>query len=675
MISGNGMLQGSAAAAACGARRSFAAQLTSARRLATAAVLASGMLLGNICVAGSAPPEKWLPDDTYGFVAVRDVKTATALVKNTPRGRLWLDSAMKPFRDKMLENFKRDFLTPLERELHFEFKSFVGLLEGPATLAVLQGDLADRNDTAAGWLFVGETGSNSPEMTKELARLQSIWASSGKRLRHVSVREHEFVAISFDTNGPLGRVRRFLPKALDFQELGRRTILTNGAPARELYIGQYGSLLILSASHKGLEKVVHRMAGAAAPVLGEQAAYESCHKRLFMDAPVYGWINARAGLARYAPPTVRDTAEPPPTLVDVLDKEKLVKVSGLGALRSIGLGLIQSPEGLRLEAFFNVPNAERDGLFRILSGEPKPWDVPGLVPGDVAEFSRWRVDGPGGWATLEKVLADISPRWLSTINFIIDTANQHANLTDPGFDVRRSLVANLGDDFISYSKAPQNGVQPSLLMISSPKPVEFAAALQRILIFMTAEAENPAQRDFLGRKIYSVPLPAVPLPLGETPPQGANRVLHYSATSSYVLLSTDVALLEEQLRSSEATAGSLKDTPGLREAASRVGGSGTRMFSYRDTRLLEKARFEAMQKASGAAKTNALLQLDSLSWAGIVAPEQGLQQWMDFGLLPQFERLSKYFHFTVRSINSSSDGVSILWFYPTPPLLRGENPV
>jgi hypothetical protein len=618
-------------------------------------------------------PEKWLPEDTIGFIALRDVKAAAALLQRTPRGKLWQDPAMKPFRDKTIENWKRDFLQPLERELNIELKDLESLFSGPATLALVRNErLASGDQPGFGWLLVADTGEKAALLSEKLTGLRNGRAGGGKQIRTVTIREHEFLAVNFDTNGPLGKPGRFLPRALEFQELGRRAA-TNRPASNELLIGQSGSFLMLSTSDKSLEKVLLRMGGAAAPVLQNHSGYDICHKRLFASAPVYGWINARAWLAIYAPQMVRETsAPPPPTLVDVLDKAQVVKASGLGALQAAGFALIESPEGLRMETFLNVPEPGREGLLRILAGQPKPCDVPAFVPGDVAEFQRWRVGGAEAWAILEKMMSEISPRWINAINLIIDTANQYANLTDPGFDVRKNLVANLGDDIITYSKAPRAGVpNPSLLMVSSPNPVQLAAAVQRILIFMTAEAESPPKREFLGRTIYSVPLPYVPMPLGETGPATAGRWLHYTATSSYVVLSTDATLVEEHLRSAEATSASLKDLPNLRQAAEMVIGPGTSMFAYKDNLLLEKTRFEEMRsfKTGG---TNLFPQLTTLSWAGLVAPEQGLQQWMDFSLLPPFERVAKYFHYTVRGTSATREGLTISWFDPVPPPLRQQ---
>jgi hypothetical protein len=48
----------------------------------------------------------------------------------------------------------------------------------------------------------------------------------------------------------------------------------------------------------------------------------------------------------------------------------------------------------------------------------------------------------------------------------------------------------------------------------------------------------------------------------------------------------------------------------------------------------------------------------------------GLKDWVDFSLLPAFESIAKYFHFTVYAGSANADGLSYKVFSPTPPQLK-----
>src|SRR5208283_5264493 len=126
---------------------------------------------------------------------------------------------------------------------------------------------------------------------------------------------------------------------------------------------------------------------------------------------------------------------------------------------------------------------------------------------------------------------------------------------DPSFDVRKSLIGNLGDDLISYERpsGPNGGEQnqsSSLYLIGSPEPQQLAGALKSILSILNPQAGPPSEREFLGRKIFSASVPALPLPMAEAASPGVPHNLNWASSSGYVALSTDATTLEEYLRSS-----------------------------------------------------------------------------------------------------------------------------
>ncbi len=51
-------------------------------------------------------------------------------------------------------------------------------------------------------------------------------------------------------------------------------------------------------------------------------------------------------------------------------------------------------------------------------------------------------------------------------------------------------------------------------------------------------------------------------------------------------------------------------------------------------------------------------------------PERSLREWMDFSLLPGFDRVARYFHYTVYSGSTTTDGLTFKLFAPLPPQLK-----
>ena len=266
-----------------------------------------------------------------------------------------------------------------------------------------------------------------------------------------------------------------------------------------------------------------------------------------------------------------------------------------------------------------------------------------------SQFLRWRMDGPKAWATFEKMLNDLSPQALSAVNLILDTANARAKQTDPGFDLKKTLLANLGDDIISYERAPRGNTPaelqspPSLFLLGSPNPEQLAVALKRLFVIFP-QGDAPAEREFLGRKIFSVPVPPLPFLMPGPARPAAPRTLSCAASGGYVAMSTDTALLEEYLRSSESQAKALREKPGLLEAAQKVGGMGTGLFGYENEADTMRAAFEAAKNDPGAS-TNGIGPSLFPGLPGMTGPEENLSDWMDFSLLPPFDKVAQYFSF------------------------------
>jgi hypothetical protein len=61
---------------------------------------------------------------------------------------------------------------------------------------------------------------------------------------------------------------------------------------------------------------------------------------------------------------------------------------------------------------------------------------------------------------------------------------------------------------------------------------------------------------------------------------------------------------------------------------------------------------------------------DSIPFA---SPERTFRDWMDFSLLPPYEQVGKYFHFTVSASSANVDGITFKYFSPTPPQLKKES--
>jgi hypothetical protein len=630
------------------------------RRIAAGFILATATAFCRLHAAVPAP-EKLLPDDTLLVATVPDFAKFREICRGSPQTQVWNDPAMKPFRDHFFAKLNEELLEPLKRDLGIRFEDYISLPQGQLTLAITRNDWAATEGQTPGFLLLLDARDHSDQLKTNLAQLKQKWLDSGKSIRTEKIREIEFSILPLANDDVPQSLKKFLSPADDNEADDDST---NSTPGTELVFGQFESLLIVGNSTKAVEKVAVHLTGGSMPSLGDLATFESVRAAMFREAPLYVWVDVKTYLDALF--KKKETESDP--FASIFDIPKIISATGLGGLRTAAFTVHSSREGTSFQFSLGVPESARQGLFKLFPASGKESSPPPFVPADAVKFQRVRIDGQKAWATLQSLLNDISPQFSGSLNFILDTANDAAKQKDPNFDLRKNLFGNLGDDVITYEKAPQGTTlaeahsAPSLFLIGSPNPEQFAAAFKAILALSNAQSGPPKERDFLGRKIYSAPAPTLP-----TSASGkSTNTLYYAASGSYVAFTTEVNLLEEYLRSGNSEQKQLRDTAGFTDAVARVGGGSTGWLGYENVAETTRASVEALRKQAGEPETTEMLA------PGIPAftPENPLKDWLDFSLLPPFEKIAKYFSFTVCAGVASPEALNFNCFSPIPPELR-----
>jgi hypothetical protein len=312
----------------------------------------------------------------------------------------------------------------------------------------------------------------------------------------------------------------------------------------------------------------------------------------------------------------------------------------------------------------NVPEGARKGLFKILAVDTKDASPPPFIPADAVDFSRWRIDLQKAWTAIEAMLAEISPASSGVIKLLLDTAGKEK---DPNFDLRKVVLANLGDDLISYEKSGRGVTspldRPGITLIGAKNADQLANSLKALTSIIPPNLAKYSEREFLGRTIYSFTWPALSV-------DSRPRPFTFAASGGYVAIASEPALIEEYLRSSEGKSKSLRDTVGLNDAAQKVGGMSTGFFSCENQNEATRATFEAARKDPAV-----LLALFGLTRLELITTPLGLDpkaisEWFDPALLPPYDRVAHYFHLNVSAVNVSPNAITFKMFTPTPPQLR-----
>lgn len=612
------------------------------------------------------PVERLLPDDTLFVATVPDFTKMREIYRTSPQTQFWNDPAMRPFKEKFLAKMTEDLIHPLERELGVQFADYTNLLQGQITFAVTQNDWPAKDGQHPGLLFLLDTKDKSGQLTKNLSDIRKKWIEAGKTLRTQKIRNIEFAAYPISSKDMPKTLRKFSGSETDADADETAT----NAPKSELFIGQNESLLIIGTEAAPIEKVLAHMTGGSVPSLGDLAVYEQNRLAMFRDAPFYGWANGKLLMDALTHKKAPQDADADPFAA--LNPDRILTAVGIGGVKTLGFSMQMGNDGTTMQIFASVPEDSRQGLLKVLSGEAKDSSPPPFVPADAVKFQRWRIDGQKTWATLQKVAGQISPQLSSYITFALSTVNELAKQKDPDFDINKNLFGNLGDDLISYQKAPRGNTladlnsAPSLVLIGSPNAEQFASALKFLFALGNQSAASPEEREFLGRKIYSVPLPGSPVPSASFGAATKPRTLSYAASGGYVALSTDPSMVEEYLRSSDDQHKALRDTPGLTDAMVKAGGSSTGMFGYENQTETTRVLFEAL-KNGAATNAGGAAMMPGLS---AIPGTDAFKDWADFSLLPSFDSVSKYFGMSVYTMSANVDGLLFKIFAPVPPGLR-----
>lgn len=628
-------------------------------------IFAAAFLIIAVSVSAAIPPaENLLPSDTLLVVTAPDCAAFRAALHQSTQWLLWNDPAMKPFHDNFIAKWRESFVAPLERDLGVKLADFADLPQGQFTFAVTQNgwDGTD-DDKSPGILLLLDAKKKSDLLKTNLAALQQKWSDAGRPVRAETIRGIKFSIVTLASNDMPASLASLIPQSQPVQELGKET---KPVKPGELVFGQFESLLIVGNSIEAVAPIAAHLTGGAMPALGDNAIFAADKLSQFRDSPLYyGWFNAKTFFTVLSriPPTQPNPDAPSP--MPQIPWDKVLAASGAMGLKSASFTYRESHDGSLVDFFLAAPESSRAGIFKILAAEPKSSGPPAFVPADAVKFWRWRIDSQKSWDTLQAMLADISPAALTSLNSLIAIYNMTAQQKDPGFDVRTYLIGNLGDDFIGYQEAPEGksvadlNNAPSLFLFAAANPDQAVLAIKN-LASMGSSGGQSEPRDFLGKKIYSVPLPNRTTQFGVAPAPASS--LYFTASGGYVAVGKHSSMLENYLRSAANPGRPLSATAGLIDAAQHVGGAGGGLFGYQNHRETMRFAFEQLKNSAANPAARALIsQSDILGM---------LYKSADFSLLPDYDQVSKYFYFSVFGGSTTADGISFKFFAPRPPQLN-----
>jgi len=588
--------------------------------------------------AAVPPAPKLLPKDTLALFTVPDWTKASADLGSSPGGKLWSDPAMKAFRDNFDKKLQEKVVGKMEKDLGIKVADYMELVRGQFSMAVIQNSWKGAEDTLPGFLIVIDTKDKSDQLKKQLEEVRKKLSESKKPVKTEKVRDVEFSSLSID-----------LPDGDADEDADDKdsspTKVQAGGKKMNLLFGQVDTALLVSDSVATLEKVVAGISGGAVSSLSEESAFQSSESAWFRQAMAYGWLHV-SPMYSLASQKLGETPNEGADAMGV-DPQAALKAVGLSGLKTISVAWNVDGAGSGATISMAIPEAQRTGIFKMLSAATKDSGPSAFIPADVIKFQRWRLDGQKMWATLEETLAAVSPQLNGFVQMMVAQAGKDK---DPSFDLKKGLVANLGDDIITYSKAPKGNTMedlsnpPTLMLVGSPNGEGLSAAMKAAAgAFGAGSGEESKDREFNGKKVRSLRMPAAP---GKK-----DNKMELASSAGYLAMSTTPAVLEEFLRSVDGTPRSLKENAAINEAAQKVGGMGTGMFGYENQRESMRSQWEFLR--SGGLES-VLGESEEGGWAEV----------LDFKALPEYDKVMKYFGIAVFTGSTDAQGMHFRFYGP-----------
>ena len=615
-------------------------------------LMVCAVCLGPALDAAVTPPDQLLPPDTLAVISIPDYAAASAAWKEQALVRLWKDPAMQSFREKFESQWHDEVVRPLEQELGVRLADQAQLLQGQLTFAVLGNGWPEATGKKPGWLLALDTRDQGAQLTDRISTWRTRLTEAGRKVRSEKIQELEFAVVSIRRDELAGAFR----SDADAGSRDDRTF--------EVWFGQSGSVLWLGDQRGSLEQALARQAGSADPALKSNPDFATAYEARLGSAQAYGWVHLQP-LVDFVSKIPMPSDGSGGGAMGMLQPSKLLPALGLQGLRSLSFAISSTSAGMTAEVRVGIPESSRTGLFKMILPDRKEAGPPAFVRADTARFQRIRVDLAKSWEALEGAVYAILPTARGVVDLMFQSVGKDQ---DPNYDLRAELIGNLGDDVILLEQRPATNTlaalssAPSLVLVGAKSPEKVAAALRTVAALLPPPMNELRQREVAGHRIYSLALP----PDSEDGSEESKRWFNFGAGASYLAFSGDAELLEGYLRGAGSADEPLAATEGLVEAANAVGGLNSGFFGYENDRAMAQASIEALKKDPAA-----LDRILALTPVGeVLGRDDGISDWFDFALLPNFEQVARYFHFSVYGLNLRAEDFSYLMFSPTPPGLR-----
>ncbi len=440
--------------------------------------------------------------------------------------------------------------------------------------------------------------------------------------------------------------------------------------------------LIAAIDMDVLKFVIAQLNGAGSPTLADDTDYSSTMRAVKLQGSEQ--IDCYVNIKQIAKTAINsDTGGKAKTMIGNLG---LDNVTSFGCSISPGALRTASARSSFGKAFLKI-KGQKKGISKMLEVESAPLRTPRFIPNSIYSLSFVNLNIKNAYSELGKILSSFSPQLAALMYMPLIPSDSP---DEPSLQIKAGIVDHLGSQIIiaqsinePLSGADITGPETTLIAVA----IENRNALEKSLSLLHDKilaANNPdASRQFLGHTIYLLDFQGF-LP-GLMP--GAGRPMQYVGgreipkMPNYAFTVTDTHLIFSKESSVEQALRILNSTE-------NVSVDSERWFNIAKSSIPSLVGLVTLQNdtVSGEYAWSGMRNLSKLmknedkesnigrgggGMAGSVVPKMLFDQaglgLFDFGLLPEFDVVKKYFGLSTLYGISRSDGFFFEFKYLNPP--------
>ena len=602
---------------------------------------------------------KLLPPETVLLVDIRNMSGLKQQLEETNLYKLYKDPAMALFFD--------DFKTKWREQSQMRKNKSLGLLdgidelpEGRAALALVFNEkLKDSNEPPL--LLITQWGGNINKIKEAIDKKVKQAVEDG---------DHR--------------------KSEDYRGVNITTIIRKSSKVYNFCFIE--DCLIAAIDMDVLKFVIAHIRGADSPTLADDTDYSSTMRAVKSQGAEQ--IDCYVNIKQIIKKSIDTEAAPRDTTTSrqPFKPETIISNLGLDNVTSFGCSIF--PGALRTasarssfgKAFLKI-KGQKKGISKMLEVESAPLRTPRFIPNSVYSLSFVNLNIKNAYSELGKILSSFSPQLAALMYMPLIPAGSPG---EPPMQIKAGIVDHLGSQIIvaqsineSLSDADITGPETSLIAVA----IENRGALEKSLSLLHSKmlaANNPdASRQFLGHTIYVLEfqgfLPGLMPGAGRPMQNAAGRQIPkmpnyaFTITDTHLIFSKESSV-EQALRTLNSTETVSVDSERWFNIAKSSIPSLVGLVTLQNDTVSGKYIWSEMRNLSKQTKNK---DKESSVGMGIgVNPGSAFPKMMfsragfdlfDFGLLPEFDVVKKYFGLSALYGISKSDGFFFEFKYLNPP--------